>query len=219
MQKTSLNFDNGKLIPAVVQDWLTNEVLMLAYVNKESYEHMLESKQTWFWSRSRCQLWHKGETSGHFQNIKKMFYDCDADTLLIKVEQIGVACHTGQKSCFFNEVLEFASEIPSNDILSEIYDTIKDRKDNPIPKSYTNYLLDEGTDKICKKVGEEATEVIIAAKNNDKDSIVNEIGDLAYHIIALMFVSQVTTEDVKKLLYERHKKTGNKKEKNDKGEF
>ena len=137
----------NNMIPAIVQDYQTKQVLMMAYVNEEAYDKMLETKQTYFYSRSRNELWHKGETSGHFQYIKGMYLDCDQDTLLIYVEQIGVACHTGAYSCFFDEVLPFNNL----DILHDLYDLIEDRKVHPIEKSYTNYLLDQGIDKICKK--------------------------------------------------------------------
>ncbi|MFR6666567.1 MAG: bifunctional phosphoribosyl-AMP cyclohydrolase/phosphoribosyl-ATP diphosphatase HisIE, partial [Thomasclavelia spiroformis] len=171
------DFKKMELIPAIIQDYRTNEVLMLAYVNEEAYKKMLETNQTYFYSRSRDELWHKGQTSGHFQNIKGMYLDCDLDTLLIYVEQIGAACHTGAYSCFFNEIKPFNNI----NIFKSLETLINDRKINPIEKSYTNYLLDQGVDKICKKVGEEASETIIAAKNNDKEELIGEIGDLFYH--------------------------------------
>ena len=143
------DFKKMELIPAIVQDYQTNQILMLAYVNEEAYNKMLETKQTYFYSRSRKQLWHKGETSGHFQNIKGMYLDCDLDTLLIFVEQIGVACHTGAYSCFFNKILPF----DNTNIFRSLEKLIANRKQNPVEKSYTNYLLDQGVDKICKKVG------------------------------------------------------------------
>ena len=141
---------NG-LVPAVVQDVKTKQVLMLAYVNEEAYEKMLETGDTWFYSRSRNKLWHKGEESGHFQHIKGLYLDCDLDTIVIYVEQVGAACHTGSYSCFFNEVIPY----DNSDFAHELYDLIEDRKVHPVEKSYTNYLLNEGIDKICKKVGEE----------------------------------------------------------------
>ena len=141
------DFTKMELIPAIVQDYKTNEVLMLAYVNEEAYQRMLETNQTCFFSRSRNELWHKGETSGHFQNIKGMYLDCDLDTLLIFVEQIGAACHTGAYSCFFNEIMAY----DSTNIFRSLSNLIENRKQNPVEKSYTNYLLDQGVDKICKK--------------------------------------------------------------------
>lgn len=209
------DFKKMELIPAIVQDYQTNQILMLAYVNEEAYNKMLETKQTYFYSRSRKQLWHKGETSGHFQNIKGMYLDCDLDTLLIFVEQIGVACHTGAYSCFFNEILPF----DNTNIFRSLEKLIANRKQNPVEKSYTNYLLDQGVDKICKKVGEEASETIIAAKNNDKDELIGEISDLFYHVFVLMNNQGVSLDDVEDKLKERHKIPGNKKEFHTRGEY
>lgn len=206
---------NG-LVPAIVQDYQTKQVLMLAYVNEEAYDKMLETKQTYFYSRSRHELWHKGETSGHFQYVKGLYLDCDLDTLLIYVEQIRVACHTGSYSCFFNEVMPFT--FPQS-IFHELYDVIEDRKVHPVDKSYTNYLFEQGVDKICKKVGEEASETIIAAKNDNKEELIGEIGDLFYHVFVLMSQQGITVEDVEKKLQERHKITGNKKEFHTRGDY
>lgn len=209
------DFKKMELIPAIIQDYQTNEVLMLAYVNEEAYKKMLETNQTYFYSRSRNELWHKGQTSGHFQNIKGMYLDCDLDTLLIYVEQIGVACHTGAYSCFFNEIKPFNNV----NIFKSLETLINDRKINPVEKSYTNYLLDQGVDKICKKVGEEASETIIAAKNNDKEELIGEISDLFYHVFVLMNNQGVSLEDIENKLKERHKITGNKKEFHTRGEY
>lgn len=209
------DFKKMELIPAIIQDYQTNEVLMLAYVNEEAYKKMLETNQTYFYSRSRNELWHKGQTSGHFQNIKGMYLDCDLDTLLIYVEQIGVACHTGAYSCFFNEIKPFDNV----NIFKSLETLINDRKINPVEKSYTNYLLDQGVDKICKKVGEEASETIIAAKNNDKEELIGEISDLFYHVFVLMNNQGVSLEDIENKLKERHKITGNKKEFHTRGEY
>lgn len=211
------DFEKMELIPAIVQDFYTKEVLMLAYVNEESYDYMLKNKETCFYSRSRKELWHKGETSGHYQKIKSMSLDCDKDTLLIQVEQIGAACHTGSYSCFFNEVQ--TSEEYNNLIIEEVYKMIKDRKENPREGSYTNYLLEKGVDKICKKIGEEASETIIAAKNTDKEELIGEISDLAYHVLVLMLDKNITVEDIKMKLSERHKIEGNKKQENKKGAY
>ena len=200
-------------MPAVVQDYYSGRVLMLAYVNQESYEYMLKNGETCFWSRSRNELWHKGETSGNTQAIKHMAYDCDDDTLLIQVEQRGEgACHTGAYSCFGDEAGEF-------NVINSIYAQIVDRKANPKEKSYTNYLLDEGIDKICKKIGEEAAETIIAAKNNDKLSLTGEISDLAYHLLVLMLSQGIAPGDIRAELLERHNTQGNLKIKNEKGVF
>ena len=214
------NFEKMALIPAIVQDYKTKEVLMLAYVNEESYNYMLEMGETCFYSRSRKELWHKGETSGNFQIIKGLYLDCDNDTLLIYVDQNGTgACHTGNYSCFFNEIIPFENFNDKIQIFEEIYDQIQDREKNPVENSYTNYLLDEGIDKICKKVGEEATETVIAAKNPNKEELVGEISDLAYHMLVLMYKSGVSLDDVESKLIERHKKQGNKKKKNIRGEY
>lgn len=215
------NFEKMELIPAIVQDYRTKEVLMLAYVNEESYRYMLENKKTCFYSRSRNELWRKGETSGNYQKIKEMYLDCDKDALLIFVKQMGNgACHTGNYSCFFNPIIEDEqSRNESRNILEVVYSNIEDRDNNPKENSYTNYLLNEGTDKICKKIGEEATETVIAAKNDIKEELVGEIGDLVYHTLVLMYNKQVSIDDVKSLLKERYKKQGNKKEFNTRGEY
>ena len=186
-------------IPAVVQEYTTGRVLMLAYVNQESYQLMQKMGETCFWSRSRNTLWHKGETSGNIQKIKQMAFDCDNDTLLIQVEQTGAgACHTGDYSCFGAESGLFYQ-------INRVYAQIEDRAVNPKEQSYTNYLLGEGVDKICKKIGEEAAETIIAAKNTDKDALIGEIADLVYHTLVLMFAQGVTPCDIAGKLAERHK--------------
>lgn len=203
---------NG-LIPAIVQDYYTGKVLMLAYVNQESYDYMLKNGKTCFWSRSRQKLWYKGETSGNVQKIKNMAFDCDSDALLIQVEQTGTgACHTGSYSCFGDNVGEY-------EILDDVYNQIIDRKSNPKERSYTNYLLESGIDKICKKVGEEASETIIAAKNEDKNDLIGEIVDLVYHLEVLMFVSSITLKDIRAKLAERHTKEGNLKIAKEKSDF
>lgn len=210
------DFTKMELIPAIVQDYKTKQVLMLAYVNEEAYDKMLELNETVFYSRSRNNLWHKGEESGHFQKIKGMYLDCDSDTLLIFVDQVGgSACHTGAYSCFFNEVQAF----DDTNIFVELEKSISDRAINPVEKSYTNYLLNEGVDKIAKKVGEEAAETIIAAKNSDKPELIGEIGDLLYHVFVLMQNQGITLKEVEDKLKERHKITGNKKQFNTRGEY
>lgn len=186
------------LIPAIVQDFHTGRVLMLAYVNQESYDFMQKHGETCFWSRSRQELWHKGATSGDVQKIKHMAFDCDNDTLLIQVEQTGKgACHTGSFSCFGDENGEF-------NILDKVSATIKARSQNPAEKSYTNYLLDKGVDKICKKVGEEAAETIIAAKNRNKDELTEEVSDLLYHLLVLMHEQGVELSDIQAKLAGRY---------------
>ena len=168
---------------------------MLAYMNETSIEKTIKEKKACYFSRSRQQLWTKGETSGNIQRVVGLSYDCDNDTILLEVEQKGVACHTGNYSCFFNEVFK-DSIINEQKLINKLYDLIKNRKLNPKEGSYTNYLFDKGLDKILKKVGEESAEVIIAAKNQDKDEIVYEISDLVYHTLVLMVESNVEIEDI-----------------------
>lgn len=198
-----IKFDEKGLVVAVTQDYLTNEVLMVAYMNKEALEITLKENKACYFSRSRQSLWRKGETSGHIQNLKGLYYDCDSDAILVKVEQIGCACHTGAYSCFFNKVYE--ENITDKAILNKVYNQIINRRDNPIEGSYTNYLLDKGLDKILKKVGEEASEVIIGAKNKNKDELVYELSDLIYHSLVLMVSEGVTIDDIKQELTKRHK--------------
>lgn len=196
-------FDEKGLVVAVAQDYITNEVLMVAYMNKEALEITLNEKRACYFSRSRQSLWRKGETSGHWQNLKGLYYDCDADAILMKVEQIGNACHTGAYSCFFNKVYE--DNVTDQAILNRLYNQIIDRRDNPKEGSYTNYLFDKGLDKILKKVGEETSEVIIGAKNKSKDELVYEMCDLIYHSMVLMVSEGVTMDDLKAELTKRHK--------------
>ncbi len=198
-----VKYDEKGLVVAVVQDYITNEVLMVAYMNKEAIEITLNEKRACYYSRSRQSLWRKGETSGHVQNLKGIYYDCDADAILMKVEQIGNACHTGAYSCFFNKVFE--ENVTDQAILNRLYNQIVDRRDNPKEGSYTNYLFDNGLDKILKKVGEETSEVIIGAKNKSKDELVYEMCDLIYHSMVLMVSEGVTMDDLKTELTKRHK--------------
>lgn len=201
------DFQKQALIPVIVQDYQTKQVLMMAYTNEEAYQKMLESGETWFWSRSRQKLWHKGEESGHFQKVKGMRLDCDQDTFLVFVEQTGNACHTGAYSCFYDEVIPF----DDSDIFADLEKQIADRKAHPVEKSYTNYLLDQGIDKVLKKVGEEASEVIIASKNLDKTELLGEIDDLLYHLFVLMNQTDISLEEVRQKARERHQIEGNKK--------
>lgn len=188
--------DNG-LIPVVVQDYRTNEVLMVAYMNEESFNKTIETGKMTYYSRSRQELWLKGDTSGHFQHVKSLMLDCDNDTIIAKVRQIGAACHTGSYSCFFKELAkkEFSKKDPFK-ILQEDYDIIIDRKNNPKDGSYTNYLFDKGIDKILKKCGEEAAEMIIAAKNPESEELKYEIADFLYHMMVLMAECDIDWEDV-----------------------
>jgi phosphoribosyl-ATP pyrophosphohydrolase/phosphoribosyl-AMP cyclohydrolase len=200
----NIKFDDKGLVPAIVQNVNTGKVLMLAYMNEESIKLTLETRKTWFYSRSREKLWNKGETSGNYQGVKKISYDCDGDTVLLEVEPLGPSCHTGEESCFFNKVLD--EKVDSNkDILEKLYNLIGNRKENPVAGSYTNYLFNKGIDKILKKVGEEASEVIIASKNNSKEEMTYEISDLVYHMLVLMVDKGVTINDIKNELDKRHK--------------
>lgn len=198
-----INFDDRGLVPAVVQDADTKKVLMLAYMNAESIRKTLEEKQVCYYSRSRKELWIKGATSGNTQKLKGFYYDCDKDSILLVVEQTGAACHTGEFSCFFNEVMPAENE--ERDVLKELYDLLKERKRNPKEGSYTNYLFDKGLDKILKKVGEETSEVIIGAKNKSKEELVYEISDLVYHLLVLMVNENIFIEDIKEELIKRRK--------------
>ena len=201
------------LIPAIVQDFHTGRVLMLAYVNQESYDFMSAHGETCFWSRSRQKLWRKGATSGNIQKICSMSFDCDKDTLLIQVEQTGEgACHTGSFSCFGDESGAFY-------ILEQVFAQIVERQASPREQSYTNYLLSHGIDKICKKIGEEATETILAAKNKDAVDLVREISDLTYHLLVLMRTQDVTLQDIQAELTRRHQLEGNLKIQNERGSF
>lgn len=200
-----LKFDSNGLIPAITVDAVTNEVLMQAYMNKEALEKTLETGEVHYWSRSRQKLWHKGEESGHFQKVKTIYADCDGDSLLIAVEQVGgIACHTGSRSCFFNEIKKFGDQDGNVKVLRVLADTIKDRAENPKEGSYTDYLLAKGVEKICKKVGEESTEAVIAAMKADNKELSNEIADLFYHLFVLMQARGMKYTDVLKVLEERH---------------
>ncbi len=203
-----LKFDSQGLIPAIVQDRKSGQVLMLAYMNKESLQKTLESGETVFWSRSRNSLWHKGETSGNTQKVCSVQHDCDNDTLLITVEQKGNACHTGAYSCF-NETLPGRSEQTSFDdlgtILKSLAQVIRQRKQEMPEKSYTTYLFKSGLDKILKKVGEEAAETIIAAKNHSKEELSREVADLFYHLLVLLEQEGVALEDISRVLSLRSK--------------
>lgn len=213
-----------ELIPTIIQDYKTNEVLMLAYMSKESLKKSIETGTTWFWSRSRNQLWNKGETSGNTQTIKEIKYDCDGDTLLVKVEQKGNACHTGNISCFFNEIdfknktlsqkdfrslkssLKDSSKAPSNaEILYELYDVVVLRIEEKASNSYTYSLHKKGLDEVIKKVGEESVEVMLSSKHQAKGKTVYEIADLIYHLIVLMVEKKIKLDDIFEELKSRRK--------------
>ncbi len=197
-----LVFDKDGLIPAVVQDAYSKKVLTVAYMNRESLEISMKRKLTCFWSRSRKKLWLKGETSGNFQHIVSITADCDMDSLVIEVVKDGPACHLGTDSCFTNAVFE--NEDIDEFSLDGLYDLILGRKENPKEGSYTSYLFDKGIDKILKKVGEECTEVVIAAKGGDKEETIFEISDLTYHVLVLMAEYGITINDIKAQLASRH---------------
>ncbi|SDB16312.1 bifunctional phosphoribosyl-AMP cyclohydrolase/phosphoribosyl-ATP diphosphatase HisIE [Butyrivibrio sp. INlla16] len=185
------------MVPVVVQDYRTDAVLMVAYFNEESYKKTLETGKMTYFSRSRNELWLKGETSGHFQYVKKLTADCDMDTILAKVKQVGVACHTGSYSCFFNEITgkKYAEKNPQK-VLDSVFTVINDRKTNPREGSYTNYLFDKGLDKILKKVGEESTEMVIAAKNKNSNELIYEMADFLYHMMVLMAEKDISWEEI-----------------------
>ena len=189
--------DSNGMVPVVVQDYRTDQVLMVAYMNEEAYNATLRTGKMTYFSRSRNELWEKGDTSGHFQYVKSLTADCDLDTILAKVKQIGAACHTGSYSCFFNEIAkkDYTEKNPQK-VLDSVYSVIADRKVNPREGSYTNYLFDKGLDKILKKCGEEATEITIAAKNSNGNEIVYEMADYLYHMMVLMVEKGVSWEDV-----------------------
>ena len=198
MDLSMLKFDDKGLIPVITQDCQSGAVFMQAYMNKEALELTIKTGRATYYSRSRQSLWIKGETSGNVQTVKSIAYDCDADSILMQVDQTGVACHTGEYSCYHNELFKTDDDSIKADasIISELYGVVQDRLNNPKEGSYTNYLLEKGVDKISKKVVEEACEVIIGAKNKDKNEMQYEIADLLYHLIVLMVDSGVKLEDV-----------------------
>jgi len=198
----SLRFDANDLIPAIVQDHESKDVLMVAYMNAESLDISLREGTTCFYSRSREQLWRKGETSGNRQHIVSIRYDCDGDALLVEVVPDGPACHTGERSCFHNALFEGETEDAFS--IGALYELIVGRKRSPKEGSYTNYLFDKGIDKILKKVGEECTEVVIGAKGGDRAETVFEISDLAYHVLVLMAEMGIAPADVSDCLASRH---------------
>lgn len=204
LEWSNLKVGADGLVPVIVQDYRTDEVLMLAYMNEESFHSTINCGKMTYYSRSRKELWLKGETSGHYQYVKSLTADCDFDTILAKVSQVGVACHTGNPTCFFNNIVkkEYIEKNPLK-VLEEVYGIIKDRKENPKEGSYTNYLFDKGVDKILKKLGEESTEIVIAAKNPDPEEIKYEISDFLYHCMVLMVEKGVSWEDITQELSQR----------------
>ena len=197
-----LKFDEKGLIPAIVQDHYTKEVLTLAYMNAESLAITIDERRTCFWSRSRQELWRKGDTSGNVQHVVSITADCDGDALVVEVVKDGPACHTGSESCFFNEI--YLSDELKQFSYEGLYHLIEGRKTSPKEGSYTTYLFEKGLDKILKKVGEECTEVIIGGRKEDKEETVYEIADLCYHVMVLMVQMGITVEDITRELEKRH---------------
>ena len=196
MDLSNIKFDDKGLVPTIAQDAATGQVLMLAYMNRESLQATLDSGYATYFSRSRRQLWRKGETSGHTQKIRAIRYDCDGDAILLSVEQTGPACHTGEKTCFHNAMVADEDAPATAAMLQHVYDTAAERKLHPQEGSYTNYLLDKGVEKICKKVGEEASETIIAAIKGSREELCYEAADLLYHLTVLLFQQGLTLQDV-----------------------
>ena len=200
-----ISFGKDGLVPCICQDAKTGAVLMLAYMNEQSLRLTLEKKRAVYYSRSRSELWEKGATSGNTQKVRAIYYDCDADALLIKVEQTGNACHTGEYSCFFNAVFDDlgVSADSGSSVFGELYATVLGRKNDPSEGSYTNYLFDKGLDKILKKVGEEAAETIIAAKNQDRQELIGETGDLIYHLTVMLAEKGISMDEIEQELKSR----------------
>ena len=199
-----INYNNQGLVPAIAQDYLDGTVLMMAWMNQESLQKSLETGEAWYWSRSRQELWHKGETSGHIQKIRSIRYDCDSDALLLTIEQIGdIACHTGEKSCFHQ--IDHSKASPPADTLSELFKIIGDRREHPVEGSYTCKLFEGGDNKILKKIGEEAAEVVMACKDDDPEQITAEVADLFYHSLVALAYHQVSLRDVYRKLQERRR--------------
>ena len=192
---SKLKFDERGLIPAIVQDVRTREVLTLAYMNAESFARTLETKETWFWSRSRNKLWHKGETSGNTQKVVELLLDCDGDAIVVLVDPAGPACHTGAQSCF--DSAGTAQLITTDQLLDRLYDLVKEREKTRPADSYTSYLFNQGLDKILKKLGEESTETIVAAKNNEDERLISEVADLVYHLIVLLVARGISLDQIR----------------------
>jgi phosphoribosyl-ATP pyrophosphohydrolase/phosphoribosyl-AMP cyclohydrolase len=199
-----IRYNDQGLVPAIAQDYLDGTVLMMAWMSRESLAKTLKTGETWYWSRSRQELWHKGATSGHIQRVKGICYDCDSDALLVTVEQLGdIACHTGERSCFHQ--VDQQKIAPPADMLSEVFSVIRDRRDHPSESSYTSKLLAGGDNKILKKIGEEAAEVVMACKDDDSDAIAGEVADLFYHSLVALAYHGVELRDVYRKLAERRR--------------
>ena len=198
---SKLKFDESGLIPAIVQDVRTREVLTLAYMNAESFARTVETKETWFWSRSRNKLWHKGETSGNIQKVVELLLDCDGDAIVVLVDPAGPACHKGAQSCF--ETSRSYKQTNSDQLLDRLYGIVKERNEQRPEGSYTTYLFNEGLDKILKKFGEESTETIVAAKNDEEERLVAEVADLVYHLIVLLVARGISLDQIREELARR----------------
>jgi len=223
LENIDFKYNEQGLMPAVVQDADTKDVLMVAYVNQESLKLSLEKEETVFYSRSRQELWHKGETSGNTQKIEEIYYDCDQDTILFLVDPAGPACHTGNTSCFYRKIAEntdakaadmmekevkaqkIEADFAQEKVIDDLYHLIAGRREEMPEESYTTYLFEEGIDKILKKVGEESAEVIIAAKNDSEEELILESSDLVYHMLVLLVERGVTPAQIRKELIKRHK--------------
>jgi len=198
----TIRYNDRGLVPAIIQDYLDGTVLMMAWMNRESLQKTIDTGETWFWSRSRQEFWHKGATSGHFQKVKSWRYDCDSDALLFSVEQVGdIACHKGERSCFHQDNGNVVA--PPADTLSNLYQTIRDRRDNPQEGSYTCKLFAGGDNKILKKIGEEAAEVVMACKDDRGEEIANEAADLLYHTLVALAHHKVDLRQVYEVLHQR----------------
>lgn len=199
-----IRYNDQGLVPAIVQDYLDGTVLMMAWMNHESLTKTMTTGETWFWSRSRQEFWHKGESSGHLQKVRSLRYDCDSDALLVTVEQIGdIACHTGERSCFHQ--IEGQKVAPPADTLSQVFEVICDRRDNPNDESYTCKLFAGGDNKILKKIGEESAEVVMACKDDDQDAIAGEVADLMYHTLVALAHHNVDLKAVYQKLQQRRR--------------
>ncbi|WP_342567745.1 bifunctional phosphoribosyl-AMP cyclohydrolase/phosphoribosyl-ATP diphosphatase HisIE [Psychrobacillus sp. FSL K6-4046] len=206
----TLTFDDKGLIPVIVQHAVTREVLTLAYMNEEAYEKTVETREAWFFSRSRQELWHKGETSGNTQRVVSIQTDCDSDALVLEVLPSGPACHTGEETCFHKSLEQF-EEASGYNVMTKLIKTIEERQQTMPEGAYTTYLFEKGVDKICKKVGEEASEVIIASKNNDAEELKWEAADLIYHLLVLLQNQKVSYYDLLQVLQKRHEAKADKK--------
>lgn len=204
-----VKFNESGLVPAIAQDFRTEEVLMMAYMNREALEKTISSGKAHYFSRSRNTLWLKGETSGHFQHIKGIYYDCDMDTILLKVDQVGAACHTGERTCFFREIeIPFKQDTATSSILEMIYKIILQRKTNPSEKSYVATLFSKGEDTILKKIGEEASELVISGKGGKKEEVIHEMADLWFHSLVLLGQMDIRPEEVYSELKKRFGTSG-----------